>query len=152
MMFTDARLEIADNVALTVTAISDVIDLGATPTLRSLALQDMALVITTTQAFSDGVADTSDVTIELRSDSATSLQSSPTTHWRSKAIVIDTLTSSGQVVALVPLPQAATYERYLGLLYTITDGVGGAGTFLTGRINALLVNNATIKHAYPDGI
>ncbi len=141
-MILDERNEFSDAQTVTASAISDVIDLGATPTLRSLAMQDLYLVISVDEAATAAGAAT--VTFSLESDSAVGLDSSATVHFSTAAIGKATLTL-GYFVAKVPLPIDATYERYLGVRYTVATGPLTAGKF-----SAYLTPVPPVQTIYPD--
>jgi len=141
-MIIDKRNEFQDAVAVTASAISDVIDLGATPTLRSLAMQALYLVITCDEAATAAGAAT--VTFSLESDSTANLATSATVHYTTPAISKTALTL-GSTVCRVPLPIDATYERYLGVRFTVATGPLTAGKF-----SAYLTPVAPVQTLYPD--
>lgn len=144
-MILDELTEFSDAQAVTATAISDVIDLGATPTLRSIndGRQLMLVISVDAQATASGSAT---VTFSLESDSTANLATSATVHWTSKAVGKATL-APGYIVAKVPLPVDARYERYLGVRYTVASGPLTAGAF-----SAALVLDAPNWSAYPDAV
>ncbi len=142
-MILDERNEFADALAVTSTAISDVIDLGATPTLRSLgAGEPLYLVISCDEAATAAGAAT--VTFSLESDSTADLATSATVHATTAAIGKATLVV-GYTVAVIPLPVAATYERYLGVRFTVATGPLTAGKF-----SAFLTPTPALGTIYPD--
>lgn len=144
-MILDERTEFSDAQAVTSSAISDVIDLGATPTLRSLgAGEPLYLVISCDEAAAAAGAAT--VTFSLESDSTADLATSATVHAATAAIGKAALTL-GSTVAVIPLPVGATYERYLGVRYTVATGPLTAGKF-----SAFLTPNPAINTIYPDAI
>ena len=141
-MIIDKLNEFANDLAVTASAISDVIDLGATPTLRSLSFQNLYLVISVdVQATAAGAAT---VQFSLESDSTADLATSATVHWQSAAIVKATL-APGYTVVKLPLPIDATYERYLGVRFTVATGPLTAGKF-----SAFLTPTPPVSVAYPD--
>ena len=144
-MILDERTELADALAVTVTAITDVIDLGASPTLRNLAggPDNLWLVVSVDTAFTAGGAAT--LTLSLDSDSTADLATSATAHFVSPAIAVATLVA-GYVAAVVPVP-SGQYERYLGLRMTVATG-----PMLTGKLNAFFVNDARKWQAYADAV
>lgn len=152
-MILDERLEFADAAAIALAvgnAIlpnSDVIDLGATPTLRDLgAGEPMYLVLQVDTVFGDtAAAGTGYVTIDLVSDSAAALTTSKTTHWTSGAKIVGTWVAGYTLV--VPLPSEATYERYLGLWMTV-----GTTNIISGKLNAFLTHDVAKYTAYPNAI
>lgn len=147
-MILDERTEFADALTLTVTAISDVIDLYAgqnSPVLRNLGggNEPLWLVITVDTAFTAGGAATATFTLE--SDSTADLATSATVHASTAAIAVATMTA-GATLACIALP-SGLYERYLGVRATIATG-----PMLTGKYNAFLVNDPSKWRAYPDNV
>lgn len=148
MAFVDNNLELSDEQAVTSSAISDVIDLGASPTVRSLSLQNAYLVVNCTETASDGGVETFTVTVSLESDSVAALSSSPTTHWASETHgVSEEAMVAGGNVAIVPLPVKASYERYLGVRYTVANG-----PLTVGKFTAYITHDPSIRTLYPDAI
>ncbi len=147
-MILDERNEFADALSIVGTAstaiLTDVIDLGATPTLRNIGVAPMYLVIQvdTSAAATGGAAN---VTFKLLSDSAADMNTSATTHWTSGAIAKATLVAG--YTKVVALPNEATYERYLGV--TATPDTNDT---TTGKINAFLTHDVSAYTNYPDGI
>ena len=118
---------------VTATAISEhVIDLSASGNLNGNTLRDIGtgqplwLVILVKDTTVSGGSTTCVFTLE--SDSTADLATSATVHWTSAAIAKATLVA-GYVVAKVALPAEATYERYLGLRYTVAVADFSAGSF-----------------------
>jgi len=132
--------------AVTATAISDVKDLGpfwsgtqSNPTTNLGATgQEIYLVINVTEAATAAGAAT--VTFSLESDSTADLATSATVHWTSAAIGKATLVVGYNVIALC-LPYGS-YERYLGVRYTVATGPLTAGKF-----DAFLTNSVR-SHSY----
>jgi len=146
-MILDERLEFADAAAIalnTTNAIApntDVIDLGATPTLRDIgAGEPIYLVIQVDTVF----AGAGNVTFDLVSDSTSNLATSKTTHLTTGALAYTVYTAGKTFV--YALPQEATYERYLGLWETASGNLTG------GKINAFLTRDVARYTAYDDGI
>lgn len=146
-MILDERLEFADAAAIalnTTNAIApntDVIDLGATPTLRDLGNgEPIFLVIQVSTAF----AGAGNVTFDLVSDSTANLATSKTTHLTTGALAYTVYTAGKTFI--YALPQEATYERYLGLWETTSGNLTG------GNINAFLTKDPARWTAYNDGI
>lgn len=130
----------------TLEAISDVIDLGATPTLRSLSFEGMHLKIVVAANTSDAAQDIT-LTLSLESDSTVGLATSATTHWKTEAIAVDNLTA-GMVLAVLPLPVKANYERYLGVrVVAVNPNDAGVGVSVTAKLVAV----PDINPAYPAG-
>lgn len=146
-MILDERLEFADAAAIalnTTNAIApntDVIDLGATPTLRDIGNgEPLYLVIQVDTTFTGA----GNVTFDLVSDSAAALTTSKTTHWSSGAI--DYATWAAGYTKIVALPIEALYERYLGLWETTSGNLTG------GKINAFLTREPAKWASYPNAI
>lgn len=135
-MITDLQSKFSDAQAVTATALSNnVIDLrggNTTPTLVDESLQGgnepLWLVCQVGTAFTAAGAAT--MTVTLESDSTADLATSATVHYTSSAIAVATLVAGYRLFAF-PLPGGTTYERYLGLRYTIATGPMTAGTITT---------------------
>lgn len=143
-MILDERNEFSDALAVTASAISDVIDLGVGPTLQDIGNgEPLYLVIQVDeQATAAGAAT---VTFSLESDSTADLATSATVHWTSGAIGKATL-APGYVVATIALPNG-NYERYLGVRYTVATGPLTAGKF-----TAFLTHDVAKWVALPDAL
>jgi hypothetical protein len=146
-MILDERTEFADAAAIalnTTNAIApntDVIDLGATPTLRNLGNgEPIYLVIQVDTAFTGA----GNVTFQLASDSTANLATSRTNHIDTGAI--DYATWIAGYTKVYALPSEATYERYLGLWETTSGNLTG------GKINAFLTCDVARYTIYPDAI
>ena len=123
--------------------IGDVIDLGATPTLRNLgAGENMFLVLQVDTTF---VGAGATVQFDLCSDSTANLATSKTTHISTGAIPIASLVAG--YTKVIPLPVELTYERYLGLWETVATA-----NVTAGKINAFLTKDVSAWTAYPDAI
>lgn len=136
--------------AVTASAISDVKDLGpfwsgtqsnATVNIGATG-QEMYLIINVTEAATAAGAAT--VTFSLESDSTADLATSPTVHWTSAAIGKATLVVGYNVIKLC-LPYGS-YERYLGVRYTVATGPLTAGKF-----DAFLTNAASFQGYFAAG-
>jgi hypothetical protein len=144
-MLTDAQNYFSNAQAVTATAISEnVIDANhASNALKDLGCRGapVYLRIQIDEAFATATS----VTFTLESDSTANLATSATTHWSSGAIAIASLTA-GAIVATVQLPEMGTYERYVGLRYTI-----GGSSATAGKVSAFLTGGApTTKALYAD--
>lgn len=135
--------------SLTATAIStNVLDLrsvGANPTLVDEALTGLPLwfeIMVLTAAAGGDAAKT--VTFTLESDSTADLATSATVHWTSTAITGATLIAGYKVVSM-QLPSAKTYERYLGVRYTVSAG------FTAFQLLAYFTLGKQSAHIYPAG-
>ncbi len=130
--------------AITATAIStNVIDTRqprGTPVLKDEGIvgQEIWLNVVVVQGFNTLTS----LTFSLESDSTTNLATSPTVHF-SKTVALAGLTAGAQVVR-VQLPSEFTYERYLGMRYTVT------GTNPTlGSVIAFLSLDVQANAGYP---
>lgn len=151
-MILDKFNEFSDAQAVTATAIStnvvDLYPLGnsvGTNTTRDIGTgEDIYLVVMTEQAATDTGSDAT-LTVSLESDSTENLATSPTVHFSTGALAFAAFSPAGTVIANVKLP-AGSYERYLGVRYTVASGPLTAGTF-----NAFLVKDAQAYRAYAVG-
>ena len=141
-MNIDADSVFSDAQAVTVTAISaNVMDANHSANLlKDLGIngEPVYLFVTCTEAFATATS----VTVTLETDSTANLATSATVHATSGAIGIAALTV-GAVAWKLQLPEAATYERFVGLRYTI-----GGATATAGRLTAFLVGNIPGYRAY----
>ena len=143
MLHVDAFDEFWDSTAVTSTAISNVIDLGAGNTTRNIAAGEPVWleIWVDTAATAAGAAT---VTFSLESDSTADLATSATTHWTSAAIGKATLVAGYNVITIgLPL---GSYERYLGLRATVATGPLTAGAF-----SAHLTHSPQSYTNYADG-
>lgn len=143
-MYVDKQEEFSDSQAVTVTAIStNVIDL--TQGFSGLTLIDigtgenMYLVIQVDTTVTAAGAAT--VTFTLESDSDTGLATSPSTHYQSPAVGKATLVAGYEVAKIKLRPDS--YERYLGVRYTVATGPLTAGAF-----SAFLVKDIQSNTSY----
>lgn len=146
-MILDERTEFADaaaialNIGNAIAPNTDVIDLGATPTLQSLgAGQPIYLVLQVDTAF---VGASATIQFELASDSTANLATSKTTHINTGAIAVASYSAGATFV--YALPPNANYERYLGLWMTVATA-----NVTAGKLNAFLTLNPPIQTIYPD--
>jgi len=137
--------------AITATAISEnVIDLRnyrtgvTTPVLvdEGIGGDNLYLVVQCSVAAAGGDA-AKTLTITLDSDSTADLATSATTHFSSGAILGSALTA-GATVVRTRLP-SGSYERYLGLTYTVSAG------FTSFKMLAYLTPNIDRNVIYPVG-
>lgn len=126
-MIIDKKNEFSDSQAVTVTAIGAVVvDLGSSPTLQDIANgKQLFVVIQCDEAATAAGAAT--VTFSVESDSAAALNVSATVHAQSAAIGKATLVAGYKLVLALPIGR--TYERYLGVRYTVATGPLTAGKF-----------------------
>jgi len=132
----------SDGQAITATADStNVIDLGATPTLRALSpANPMFVRVVVTEAFNNLTS----LDIAVKSDSTTNLDTSETAHG-SRTILLAALTLGAEFV--IPLDCVSqNVERYLGIEYTVS---GSAPS--TGKVTAVLVPSVDSRQNFPDG-
>lgn len=144
-MILDDRLEFCDEQAMALNAsnqlIGDVVDLGATPTLKDIGNGELLyLVIQVTEAFTGA----GNVTVDLCSDSTANLATSKTTHVSTGAIAYGTWAAG--YTKIYALPIEATYERYLGLWETTSGNLTG------GKINAFLTQTPAKWTAAADAL
>ena len=146
-MYLDAKNEFSDAQAVTSTAISsNVIDLGATNTLKDIGTgQDVYLVVSTQTAATDSGSDAT-LTVTLESDSTANLATSATVHYSTGALAFAAFSPAGSVLAAVKLP-AGNYERYVGVRYTVASGPLTAGKF-----DAFLTTDVQAWRAYADNV
>lgn len=145
--------------AITVDAISDVIDLqvasgalnaGATGgpsanTIRDIgAGKQLYLHVLVTTAFTTGDAGT--LTVTLESDSTANLATSATVHMTAaSAVAAATMVAGYWLAKGLAIPSGA-YERYLGLRYTTNTG-----DFTGGKVSAWLSENRYDDRTYESG-
>jgi len=148
-MILDAQNLFSNNQAITTDAIStNVIDLigntavknegGAYPNLtKNLGVgEDLYLVIQTQTTCTDTSSDAT-VTFSLESDDNAGLTSA-TVHYTTGALAFATYATAGTQVVATKLP-AGSYQRYLGVRYTVASGpltAGAFDAFLTKDISA----------------
>lgn len=126
--------------------VGDVLDLGATPTLRDIGNgAPLYWHIRVVTSFSDATDDTATVKFDLCSDSTANLATSKTTHLTTGAIAVGTLVAGYSLV--YPLPLGVTYERYLGIWETVADHNLDAGAIVS-----FLSPDPSGWTAYPDAI
>lgn len=140
-MRIDLFNQFSDAQAVTATAIStNVIDANHVSNAlkdQGVSGEPLYLRIQIDEAFATATS----VTFTLESDDNASL-SSATTHWSSGVVLIAALTV-GAVVATIQIPEAATYQRYVGLRYTI-----GGSNATAGKVTAFLTGNCPAWKAY----
>lgn len=127
-MYLDSEAEFSNAQAVTSSAIStNVMDLGATPTLRDLGSGTPVYLVIQVDAAATATG-AATVTFSLESDSTADLATSATVHITTAAIGKATLVAGYQVL-IQALPLERTYERYLGVRYTVATGPLTGGTF-----------------------
>jgi len=129
MSILDSYNEFSDAQAVTSSAISNVIDLGSTNTLKDIGNgTPIYLVINTQTACTDSGSDAT-VVFSMESDSTADLATSATVHTTTAALAFAAYATVGTNVVCVALPLGKTYERYLGVRYTVASGPLTAGKF-----------------------
>ncbi len=151
-MFVDKFLMMADAAAIALNAgnaiapNTDVIDLGASPTLRDLgAGEPIYLVLNVDTAF---VGSGATVQFQLATDSVAALTTSKTVHIDTTAISIGTNNAAFAIdgyTLVYPLPLGVTYERYMGLWMTVASA-----NVTAGKLNAYLTTHPPVNYALRD--
>jgi len=140
--FADAAA-IALNIGNALAPNTDVIDLGATPTLRDIGTgEPLYLVLQVDTAF---VGATATINFDLASDSTADLATSKTIHWSTGALPVATWAAG--YTKVVALPRDQNYERYLGLWMTVATA-----NVTAGKLNAFLTRDVVRYMPYPDAI
>jgi hypothetical protein len=141
--YTDTvNMIFSDGQAITASADStNVIDLGATPTLRALSIASPLYVrVVVTEAFNTLTS----LDIGVKSDSTTNMDTSETVHG-TRNILLAALTLGAEFV--IPIDRVSqTYERYLGIEYT----VNGSNPTL-GKLTAVLTPSVDSRQYFADG-
>ena len=140
----DAQSLLADAQAVTTTDITDnVIDLGATNTLKNIAAGQplYAVVRVNTAVTSSGDPA---VTFTIESDSTENLATSATTHGTYATDKAGLTAGTVFVIALQP----GQYERYLGGRVT----VGSGGPLTAGAFTILITDKPQQWQAYADAL
>lgn len=142
-MILDKHNEFATAQAVTATAISEnVIDLGDDSTLQNIGGSDACwLVLRTGTAITDTGSDAT-LAVTLESDSTADLATSPTVHASTGTLAFAAYSPANTIFAVIPLP-FGSYERYLGLRFTV-----GAGPLTAGTIDAFLVKDPQFWRAF----
>lgn len=147
-MILDDRLEFADaaaialNIGNAIAPNTDVVDLGATPTIRDLGNgEQLYLVLQVDTAF---VGATATIQFQLASDSTANLATSRTNHIDTGAIAVATWVAGYTMI--IPLP-LGSYERYLGLWMTVATA-----NVTAGKLNAFLTADPYGNRQYDDAL
>lgn len=128
----DALLQFASAQAITVSAISNVIDTAADVTLKNEGGRGSVFVVARVgTAFTAAGAGTLEV--QLVSDSTANLATAPVIHVSSGAIPKATLVAN-KTVWMSQLPYG-DYKRYVGINYVVASGPMTAGTIDTWLTN-----------------
>lgn len=153
-MILDSRNEFCDAVALNTGAagsylLGNQIDLGAAPAPGPMGHGDtLYLVIAVDTGITAGSAGTVSFSLASDDSAAIATNGTATVHFTTAAFVTGTGTGTttlkpGTVLAVVALPRAFNYERYLGILQTT-----GTAAITAGKINAFLTTDPTGWAAY----
>lgn len=153
-MILDSRNEFCDAVALNTGAagsylLGNQIDLGAAPAPGPMGHGDaLYLVIAVDTGITAGSAGTVSFSLASDASAAIATNGTATVHFTTAAFVTGTGTGTttlkpGTVLAVVALPRAFNYERYLGILQTT-----GTAAITAGKINAFLTTDPTGWAAY----
>ncbi len=152
-MVLDKLLEFSDSQgAIAATAIStNVVDLGATPTLRDLGVGEQVWFVVQVDVTGTGAGT---LQISLVSGGDVALQTTPVTHYASPLFVGTDMVAGKDLVA-IKLPSSGSlgatyiaspnYKRYLGVQYTIASTVGAV------KLSAFLVKDYQKNVSYPSG-
>ena len=143
-MYLDAFAEFSDAQAVTSTAISNVMDLGDDNTTRDIGSGEPVYLVIVTQTTCTDTSSDATVTFDLLSDSTADLATSATNHYTTGALAFAAYATAGTVVAAVRLPPGS-YERYLGVKYTVASGPLTAGKF-----DAFLTKDYGAYRSYAD--
>ena len=145
-MLLNSQEVFSDSQAVTATAIStNVIDLNPVAGPNILqdvgAGEDVYLVVVTETAATDVGSDAT-LAVSLESDSTENLATSPTVHLNTGAIPFATFSPAGSVLIATKLP-GGSYERYLGVRFTVANG-----PLTAGRFDAFLTKDVQQFRAY----
>jgi hypothetical protein len=145
MSILDALNEFSDAQAVTATAITNVIDTGATNTLKNQGAGPPLYMVLITNTTCTDVSSDATVAFTLESDSTADLATSATVHWSSGVMAFAAYATAGTVIACIPLP-SGQYERYVGGRYTVASGPLTAGKF-----DWFLTRDPSMWQAYANG-
>jgi hypothetical protein len=118
-----------------------------TPLLKDLGIRPMVLRLIVTTAFAaagNGGSEFTSLTVSLKSDSTTNMDTSETIH-AERTILLAALTAGAEFAIALPLGQ--TYERYLGIEYTVNGGENPTA----GAVTAILVPAVSSMQYFADG-
>lgn len=127
-MILDKLNLFSDNVAVTASAISDVIDLDSDVTLRNVGGPDAIYFVVMSGTVATDASSDATLEVALVSDSTANLATSPTTHLTTGTLAFATFAVANKVLMAAALP-LGDYERFLGVKYTVASGPLTAGTF-----------------------
>ena len=145
-MYLDKEIEFSDSQALTATAISaNVYDRGSTPTLADIGVGEDVWVVVQVDTELDSAGDAATLVITVESDSTADLATSPTVHI-SSGTILEASCGAGEQLLAVRLP-AGSYERYIGVRYTVA-----VENFTSGAISAFVVKDLQADAILPDAL
>jgi hypothetical protein len=145
-MIQDAALQLSDAQAVTVSAISNVIDTGTDPSLKPLGNGDGPhLLVRTRKAFTDAGSDAT-LTVSLESSTTADLATAPTVHFSTGPIAFANFSALDAQLLLTRLPAGIKFKKYVGLRYTVANG-----PLADGQIDAVLSLDATMTQSYANG-
>jgi len=142
-MIIDARTELANAQAHTDTALSSIIDLGASPTLKDISNGKPLYVVIEVDTAYTRAAGALTITWTLESDSTENLATSATVHGSTGAIAKASLVAGYKTI--IAIPPGRTVERYLGLRAT------ASAAFDAGAFSAFVTSEPQAWTAYPAG-
>lgn len=112
------------------------------------------MITVDTEIITGGSAGTINFSLVSDAQAAIATDGTATVHFKTRDFVTDDSAANdaqmnvGGVIACVPIPlEGATYERYLGVLYTVATT-----TTTAGKVNAFLTTDPQKWKAMPDGI
>lgn len=145
-MILDKQLEFSDGQAVTSTAIgTNVVDLGATPTLRDIGAGGPIWLVVQTRTLATDSGSDATLTVTLESAENEALSTNPVVHFSTGALAFGTFSPAGTTLVKVALP-LADYKRYLGVRFTVASGPLTGGNF-----DAFLTRDPQAWRAYPNG-
>jgi hypothetical protein len=146
-MYLDKLLEFGDasaialNIGNAIAPNTDVVDLGAAPTLQDIGNgEPIYLVLQVDTAF---VGATATIQFQLATDSTSNLATSKTVHLDTGAIAVATWAAG--YTKIYALPVEVAYERYMGLWMTVATA-----NVTAGKLNAFLTTAPSKWTATPD--
>ena len=141
-MILDKDLQLSDSQALTATAVAtNVIDLGAA---RDIFSGEPMCIMMNVEVAADFTSANETYAFGIETDDNSSLSSA--TVLSSVTLAASVLTAKS--VHILPIPSAATLERYLGLRYTL----GGTTPTVTVSAHLIPLSMAHKYRLYADGI
>ncbi len=145
-MFIDKQAEFSNSQAVTATAIStNTYDTGGgLNTLKDLGGINTGSFLVIQVDATATAAGAATVTFSVESDSTADLATSPTVHYTSPAIAKTALVPGYEL--RIPLP-SGSYERHIGVRYTV-----GTGPLTAGAFSAFITNDPQTWRPYANGL